>query len=116
MGAPWGINSLAYPSTQDLAKLSASLHHGRMAPKWLIMVTNACCVAVNPKPSTFPVMYLQIAWGLTFMNSLRAFIFFGHPFNDSHASDGASLYSGVCVGTGSWTAYSWKDNKVPFDL
>ncbi|KAF9503176.1 hypothetical protein BS47DRAFT_1369736 [Hydnum rufescens UP504] len=79
MEAACGLNPSAYPSTQDLARLSASLHH------------------VNLKSSTLPIIYLQIAWG--------------HPFSDPHASDGASLYSGVHIGTGSWTAYSWKDDK-----
>ncbi|KAF9505154.1 hypothetical protein BS47DRAFT_1368270 [Hydnum rufescens UP504] len=77
MEAACGLNPSAYPSTQDLARLSASLHH------------------VNLKSSTLPIIYLQIAWGLAFMNSLRVFIFFRHPFSDPHASDGTSLYSGA---------------------
>jgi hypothetical protein len=96
MEAACGLNSSAYPSTQDLARLSASLHHGRMAPKLFITVTNACHIAVNLKLSALPILYLQIAWGLTSMNSLRAFVFFGYPFSDPHASDGASYILG-CV-------------------
>jgi hypothetical protein len=66
---------------------------------------------VNEIPPGKGVIYLQIAWGLMFTNSLCSFTFFGHPKHNVTSPVGAK----ACGSPGPWTAYSWKDDRVPFN-
>ncbi|KAF9518826.1 hypothetical protein BS47DRAFT_1358681 [Hydnum rufescens UP504] len=99
--AEHGMNSLAYPLSQDFSKLSTE-HHQE-----------------SPKAMGVQVLYLQIAWALVYTNSMHESIFLGHP--NSRATPGpsvtsTSLYDKEPSGLQeSWTAYSWKDTSKDFD-
>ncbi|KAF9511212.1 hypothetical protein BS47DRAFT_1364033 [Hydnum rufescens UP504] len=99
--AEYGMNSSAYPSSQDFTRLSTQ-HHQE-----------------SPKAPGVQVLYLQIAWALVYTNSMHDFIFLGHPDCSATTSPNVtsmSLYDNEPSGLQeSWAAYSWKDTSIPFN-
>ena len=63
------------------------------------------------------IIHVQIAWSLTYTNSLRDFVFLGHPTISDVAStpDDMLLYSERCGGLKPLAAYSCKDESASFD-
>jgi hypothetical protein len=61
------------------------------------------------------IIYLQIGWALTFTNSLRSFVFLGHPKTHVPSLSSTPLDAEVHRGRSPLAAYSWKDDSVPFD-
>ena len=80
-----------------------------------ILVARTNTFLVNVKTLDKQILYLQIGWTLTFTNSLRSFVFLGHPKLDAASPSVAPLDPKVRTSHSPLTAYSWKDDSVPFD-
>ena len=111
-----GPSPSAYPSSRDWVQLSRQSFCGKHSSRLNQIVLQTETEIENSAPSNSPVVYLQIAWSLIFTNSLRDFIFLGHPTGTRSPSRRTSItYSHVFHGTSPSAAHSWKDPNTPFD-